>query len=241
MKEPLRAAVFSVAIQTVALATAVATCQTPFALLAIYSATAALLAFFLRLPLPWIAFNAVLPSSALWALTSEDELIPWLLGGCCITLLLLYLPTFWTRIPLYLSEKEVVNVLSQEIARDVCVCELGAGFGSVLFPLAKKRPDLRFIAYEVSPLPCLVLWLRAFGRNAITIRWRSFFSESFNNADIFFAFLSPEPMEEVWSKIEREATPGSKLYTYRFPVHSLLKDSKYWEVLPKKFLYMHEL
>src|SRR3990170_3851302 len=40
------------------------------------------------------------------------------------------------------------------------VAELGAGWGGLAFAVAGRHPRARIIAYELSPLPWLVLWVR---------------------------------------------------------------------------------
>ncbi|MCW9039595.1 MAG: class I SAM-dependent methyltransferase, partial [Rhodospirillales bacterium] len=56
------------------------------------------------------------------------------------------------------------------------VAELGAGWGSLAFPLAAAFPDAQILAYELSPVPWLFMHMRqiVFRRKNLTISRANF-------------------------------------------------------------------
>jgi len=65
------------------------------------------------------------------------------------------------------------------------ICELGSGWGHLIFPLAKQYPSVHIHAFEGSPLP----WLVSIGVQKIlrfpnlTIKRKNFFNVSLEESD----------------------------------------------------------
>ena len=137
-----------------------------------------------------------------------------------IALFLVFRGAVAGRIPLYLSNVHAVAALAELIAeRDAKqVVDLGAGLGSVVAPLAAEMPERRFIGIENAPASWLFGFLRTRGLANCAWHNQSLWDAPLGEADLVYAFLSPEPMPRLWEKAVREMRPGSMLVSNTFPV-----------------------
>lgn len=190
-----------------------------WAVIGFHGIVSGIVAKFLRLPLPWVIMNL-----ALWPAALGYHLLGLPNGALLVLALvlgLIYLPTFWTRVPFYPTSKamyeEVLKQLPQ--SQGLNFMDLGCGYGSLLFFLARKRPDLHFIGVEIAPIPALFATLRAWVLRApVKILWSSFWPVSLNEQDVVYAFLAPSPMTAVWEKAQKEMKGGSMLLINSFPL-----------------------
>jgi hypothetical protein len=84
------------------------------------------------------------------------------------------------------------------IVDDSVVYDLGSGWGTVLFYLARKNKNIRLIGYESSPIPYLVSkCLNVFWGNRVTIRMKDIYSSDISNADTVLCYLYPEGMARL--------------------------------------------
>jgi hypothetical protein len=143
-------------------------------------------------------------------------------------LLLMFRGAASGQIPLYLSGKAAARRLLPLLPDAAAVLDVGAGFASLLLPLARLRPDLRLSGIENAPLPWLIGWLRARGGgicgNGIDWRWGDFWRHSLSPYQAVYCFLSPAPMPELWRKACREMRPGSLFVSNAFPVPGVEAD-----------------
>ncbi|MDX1777084.1 MAG: hypothetical protein R3297_10915, partial [Desulfobulbales bacterium] len=58
------------------------------------------------------------------------------------------------------SRKKIIKTLKPD--QQGRIYELGAGWGALAFPMARRCPQATVIAYELSPVPWLFLKIRAF-------------------------------------------------------------------------------
>ncbi len=131
------------------------------------------------------------------------------------------------QIPLYLSTgatAQAVAALLPEGNAARCV-DLGAGFGSLLHPLAVLRPQGSYVGIENAPLTWLIGRLLTLGRRNIAWRWGDLWTTSLTEFDLVYAFLSPAPMPELWEKALREMRPGSLLVSNGFPIPEVEPES----------------
>jgi tRNA A58 N-methylase Trm61 len=49
------------------------------------------------------------------------------------------------------SSRKIIKTVSSK--QKGVICELGAGWGALAFPLARRCPESRVVAYELSPVP----------------------------------------------------------------------------------------
>lgn len=192
----------------------------PQVLLALHSILAFLLSRWLGLTLPWQLFNLLLAPSVVAYLYFE---LPsgWAFGALVVTLLL-YAPTFWTRVPYFPTHPRLYDTVAGLIPtqKSVKVLDLGCGMGRLLNYLGKVRPDASFTGVEISPLAFALakLWLRLNGRENVSVRLKNFWNMSLADYDIVYAFLAPGPMPALWEKAREEMKPGSVFITNTFQV-----------------------
>lgn len=192
----------------------------PWLLVVVQSGTAFALARWLKLSLPWQIFNLLLVPGII-ACTSLD-LPREALIVALILVVLLYLPTFWTRVPYYpTSEKMYARIAAMLPDNErVRFIDLGCGFGSLLEYLARSKPSAHLEGIELSPLAYLVTKLRFMVKHypQVSISLGNFWSLSLEPYDIVYAFLSPTPMPYLWEKVRQEMRPGTLFVSNTFPV-----------------------
>lgn len=120
-------------------------------------------------------------------------------------------PTGWK------ARKALVPLLPERISGDIL--ELGCGWGDVAVLLARHYPDNQIIAFETSPLPWLVSWVRALRYRNLSVVYRDFMKASFNDAGLIYCYLYRKGMERLEKKWVDEVERDSILisYTFRFP------------------------
>jgi hypothetical protein len=98
------------------------------------------------------------------------------------------------------------------------IYELGAAWGSLAIPLAKAFPDQRVIAYELSTIPWLFLWLRVrvSGLRNLEVVRRDFFRDDLAKAAVVVCYLYPRGMVRLSTKLRSELTPGTVVVSNTF-------------------------
>lgn len=137
-----------------------------------------------------------------------------------VVLLLVYRGALGGQIPLYFSNRQTARALA-ELTADrpgMRFIDLGAGIGSLLAPLARQRPDAHFSGIENAPVAWLAGRLRTARQGNCDWRWGDFWRIDFAAFDVVHAFLSPAPMAALWTKAQREMSPGSLLISNSFAV-----------------------
>jgi hypothetical protein len=83
------------------------------------------------------------------------------------------------------------------------IYELGAGWGSLAFPLADRYPQCQVIAYELSALPYLFCIVRqiAHPRANLTICRKDFRQSNLSGACAIVCYLYPAAMEQLEGQI----------------------------------------
>ncbi len=191
-------------------------CSSILLAIAAASAAAACVSVFLALPLPWILLNIFLPLGAATALAVE---VP---NGMFFAIFALlactYIPAFWTRVPYYPTQRAAYASLLAELPTDspFSFIDLGCGFGDLVSFLHRQRPHGKFVGVEIGPLPFLVAKLRSLGRRNVEIRFRSLWRVDLSAHDFVYAFLSPAPMDKLWTKVVAEMLPGSVFISNSF-------------------------
>jgi predicted RNA methylase len=116
------------------------------------------------------------------------------------------------------SRKKIVKAVSPK--QKGFIYELGAGWGALAFPLARRCPNSKVIAYELSPVPWIFLKLRAFlfGPQNLTIARRNFFKEDMSKASLVVCYLYPGAMAKLSSKLVMELKPNAKVISNTFEI-----------------------
>lgn len=143
-----------------------------------------------------------------------------------VVLSVVFWSSFRTQVPLYLSNGPTVAALLERLPvdRGISLMDIGSGTGSVLIPLARHRPDCRFVGIESAPGPFLVSRLQARGIANLSIERGDFFKSSWAGQDVVYAFLSPVPMAKVWAKAVRELKPDALLISNSFEIPGVTAD-----------------
>ena len=120
----------------------------------------------------------------------------------------LYVSTSRLRIRAVLDE---LNLTPGQVLMD-----LGCGDGRAL-RAARRRSDISAIGYEINPLAYLKARIYSMAAG-IDIRYRNFWHEAIDRADIIFCYLFPDVMAELAAKIQKEAKPGAVIVSFNFPI-----------------------
>ncbi len=100
------------------------------------------------------------------------------------------------------------------------IYELGSGWGSLAFALARRFPDRPVIGYELSPLPWLVSRARqTLSPQANLVLHRAdFWNVSLADASLVCCYLYPDAMTRLRTKFEAELRPGTWVLSNSFTV-----------------------
>jgi len=175
---------------------------------------AALLAWLWLLPLWWCLIN-LLFVPLLWLAMQLQMNADWYLLGFML-LLLTSLGAIGTRVPLYLSSRQAVQVLAEKIPANGSFIDLGCGLGGPLAELARLRPDVRLSGVEAAPLNWLFARLRLRGRAQVSLG--SLWGTSLASYDVVYAYLSPAPMAKLWEKARTEMKKDSQFISNSFAI-----------------------
>ncbi len=180
--------------------------------------TALLFSWISRQPWWWRVIHTAF-APMIWLASSLSIDPGWYLAAFILTLLV-FRGALEGRIPLYTSNKATALALGHFITEQhgVRFIDLGAGLGSVVSRLASLRSDLRITGIENAPLTWLVGRLRTLGQPNCDWLWGDLWRIDLSRFDVVYAFLSPSPMPELWSKAAREMRPGTILVSNSFAI-----------------------
>lgn len=138
--------------------------------------------------------------------------------------LLIQLPTLFTRIPFYPTKGEMLVCLEQILAtgpKGFSFADLGSGFGGVLFPLAQRFPESKFVGYELAPIPYLNSKIRSLFYKNVTIKYQSFWNANLESYNVIYAFLSPEAAPKLEAMYNKILNPACTLFVHSFKLDRL--------------------
>jgi len=138
---------------------------------------------------------------------------------------LIYWNSYRTQVPLFLTNRETTRAVAGLLPPGpVEVLDVGCGIGSFLAAFAQQRPDARLTGIESAPVPFALARLRTRKHPATTVIRSDFFTRSWAEYDLVYAFLSPAPMPNVWEKARREMKPDSLFVSNSFEVPGVEPD-----------------
>ncbi len=97
------------------------------------------------------------------------------------------------------------------------VVDLGCGDGRVI-RAAEKLYGVRCRGYEINPLAFGMAWFLSLGRRRVSVRWRNFWNENLEEADVVFCYLFPDVMPRLAGKLRQELRPGCRVVSFNFPI-----------------------
>ena len=95
------------------------------------------------------------------------------------------------------ASKQAINAMLSCVGKQQDVYELGAGFGGVAIRAAQRFPQKNICAYEGSPLPFFICWLRALRYANLRVRLCNFERLDFVNGTCLLCYLSPVGMKRL--------------------------------------------
>lgn len=118
------------------------------------------------------------------------------------------------------SKQWILNEISKKLKnkKDLCIMDLGSGFGSILVPLAKKFPQHRFVGVERGYMPWKISLWRSRKLKNISFKREDLFQSDIHLADIIVVFLMPYMLKQLERKFKAEAKSGMLLFSNRFPL-----------------------
>lgn len=176
----------------------------------------------LRMRPTWQLINSVVPVTVYLSATANLSTVAPLFLIALIVLALIHLPTLWTGVPFYPTSKAMYAAVNSELPKDSVFRfgDLGSGYGTMLFELAKKHPNAKFVGYEISLWPYLFSRIKALRYHNVQIIFRSFWEITLNEFDFVYSFLAPAPMPRLWDKAKKEMRSGSVFMTNTFKVEA---------------------
>lgn len=114
------------------------------------------------------------------------------------------------------SRKEIIKSISRD--QTGYIYELGAGWGALAFPIARRCPKAKVVAYELSPVPWLFMKIRAmiFRQPNLRITRRNFLRDDLGKASLVVCYLYPGAMAKLSAKLAKELATGSRIISNTF-------------------------
>lgn len=189
-------------------------------------ATALLFSMVARQPWWWRIIHTIFAPMT-WAVSSLAIAPGWFLLAFLLTLLV-YRGALEGRVPLYLSNGETARTVAQILgdAPGIRFVDLGAGVASIITRLAAIHPASQFTGIENAPLPWLFGRLRTVRQTNCKWLLGDLWRTDLSHFDIAYAFLSPEPMAELWKKATHEMRPGSLLVSNTFAIPDVVAEQE---------------
>jgi SAM-dependent methyltransferase len=185
---------------------------------------AAIMSYRLKAPRWWQAIHLGFAPVVVFA--HSLALPPWVWLLAFAVMVLVFWRTDKSRVPLYLTNATTAGAIGQLIPPGPhYILDVGCGDGGLLRALARARPDCEFVGIEHAPLTWLWARLRGGGLTNLHIRFGDFWKQPLAPYDLVYAFLSPAPMPELWSKAANEMRPGALLVSNSFPVTEQVAES----------------
>lgn len=100
------------------------------------------------------------------------------------------------------------------------IVDLGAGWGTLAYPIAKRFPTAEVVGCELSPIPWIYSRLKGLfvRRPNLTLRRQSVFDADLSDVDVVVVYLHPAAMRKLGPKFERELRHGTLVLSNTFPV-----------------------
>ena len=114
------------------------------------------------------------------------------------------------------SRRKIINSVSSD--QDGYIYELGAGWGALAFPVARRCPNATVVAYELSPFPWMFMKIRGaiLGPRNLRLIRRNFLKDDLSKAAVILCYLHPQAMEKLSPKLARELHAGTQVICNTF-------------------------
>jgi hypothetical protein len=100
------------------------------------------------------------------------------------------------------------------------IYELGSGWGTLAFSLAKQYPEKEVIGYEISFIPYVIskLLVRLKKIKNLKIQRRNFLEDPLDEAHLVVCYLYPKGMDRLKIELEKKLKPGTWMISNTFAV-----------------------
>jgi len=147
------------------------------------------------------------------------ELLVILIGGAALAIVCYSVKYGITPTPTSPKVKKMLlKILPRVINGEVV--DLGSGWGTLAFALAKKYPSCKIVGIEISPIPyfCSLLLARVFRYPNLVFLRRDFFDYRLQETSLVVCYLYPDAMEWLKIKFENELLPSTYVVSHTFAV-----------------------
>ena len=97
------------------------------------------------------------------------------------------------------------------------IADLGSGWGTLIFLLAKRYPSSEVIGYENSTIPFLFSLALNFYPN-LHLKNKDFFNINLQDIDLICCYLFPKGIARLKKKFLLELKPGTLILTHTFSI-----------------------
>lgn len=103
---------------------------------------------------------------------------------------------------------------------DGTLYDLGAGWGTVAFPLARRFPNNKVIAIELSPVPWAVMRIRGWVTSSpnLKVQRRDFLTQPLGDAGLVFVYQYPALVAQLGRKLSTELKAGTLVVSNGCPL-----------------------
>lgn len=132
---------------------------------------------------------------------------------------------FLSAVPFVPAREHIIDAIAKEIGSDdtPMFYDLGCGNGKVVFSLAQKIPQGRFVGIEIAPWPYLLAWIqkKIKNENNVTIIRGNIFKDDISPATHVFAYLLPKVNVKLLPVLQEKCKKGTIIFTCDFPFKDL--------------------
>ena len=202
---------------------------------------ASLLSYAVKLPKWWLGLQLFFPLLVYLAIQLAIHPLYYLLGFVLIWLV--FSNAFANRVPLYLSNHKTRQALAKLVAGkdSVSFIDLGSGLGGNVVFMAEQVNTARSIGVETAPIPLLISKINCAINGGETLA-QDIWKTPLNDFNLVYAFLSPEPMPELWQKVLAEMNQEATFVSNSFAVPDVV-PTEIWQLTDKRKtrLYIYKM
>lgn len=127
------------------------------------------------------------------------------------------------------AQDAIIQLLPNDLEGGV-IYELGSGWGGLALDLAKRHPEAKVIAFELSPVPLLFSRVRQLlsRRTNLTILRKNFYDYNLSDAKAIICYLFPGGMRKLAPKLRRELPKNCVIISNTFSLPDWESDPPYF-------------
>jgi len=199
------------------------------------------LSYAIKLPKWWLGLQLFFPFFIYLTLQLAIHPLYYLLGFVLIWLV--FSNSFKHRVPLYLTNHKTRLALAKLVKsqQKVCFIDLGSGLGGNVVFMAKQVNTVKSVGVETSAFPLLISKINCLINGGETLA-QDIWKTPLNDFNLVYAFLSPEPMPELWLKAKAEMNQQAIFVSNSFAVPNIVA-TEIWELPDKRktLLYIYQM